>query len=94
MLSNRRFGIASGLGEATAYSHFLMFLNPKFRGPKFKWVNLPDLAASMARCQVGLAGNFGRDQSAMENQAAHMARYTVERCLRESAVQDWLPLSP
>lgn len=92
MLSSRRFGIARQLGEATAYSHFLMFLNPKFRGPKFKWDDLPELAAKMARGQVELAGSFGRDRKAMEDQAAHTARHTIERCFRESKIKDWLPL--
>lgn len=35
-------------GRLAAYEAFVMFLNPKFRGPSFSWEKLPDLAEAKA----------------------------------------------
>lgn len=90
MLSSRRHSIAYQIGVGTAFSHFIMFLNPANRGPLFKWDNLPELAAKMAKGQVGLAGDFKRDEKTMQGIAAAAAKATIERCFKESNIKNWI----
>ena len=92
MLSDKRRYIASVVGAEFGYSHFVMMLNPKYRGPKFTWESLANTAANLAEGQIGLEGNWGRDLKAMRKVAAESARATISFCLRESNIQQWLPL--
>ena len=38
--------------HAVAVHHFAMFHNPKYRGPKFKWENFPEILASYCETQA------------------------------------------
>jgi hypothetical protein len=91
MLSNKRFYIAQSVGSACAHSHFIMYLNPKFRGPNFTWDRLKDMSG-LVGCQVALAGNFGKDLREMERVAVDHYEWTVEHILKESDIRTWMPL--
>jgi len=89
MLSNKRLSIAQQVGQSVAYDLFVMMLNPKYRGENFKWENLKNIAMSLADCQVGLAGVFGKDLLRMKEIARRSAGFTIDSCLKESDIQSW-----
>lgn len=93
MLSNKKFQIAISIGESVAISHFVMMLNPKFRVPKFVWNDLYSIVSKMTICQIGLAGNFGKDQKAMEKIAVEHSKYRLDLLFKDSDVKNWLKLN-
>lgn len=94
MLSNSRYALARSYGEAVAHSNFIWFLNPKNRGPNFRWSDLEHICSSQAKFGIytcSTKGDWGKDQKEMEKQAATSAKYTIQRCLKESDVENWIP---
>ena len=50
---------AEEIGRAVAKSHYEMFLQDKFRGPQFKWENVPGLCERMARAHIPISMPHG-----------------------------------
>lgn len=92
MLSSKRYSIAQGVGVAVATSHFAMFLNPKFRGPRFTWDNLYHIVDSFSRGNLAMQGDFGRDVKEMEEVAAVWGKHQLDSLIKESGVKEWLIL--
>lgn len=92
MLSRKREAIARAVGASVAHNMFTAMLNPKFRGKNFRWEHLEDMAAGMT-VGLGLTGPYPESvEKEMQGIAAVSARYTVQFCLKESNVQEWMPL--
>ena len=84
---------AQAFGRAIATNLFAAMLNPKQRGPAFRWELLEDLAVLRAGAQFGLHVVCSPEEaSSLLRIAKEEAGVQVRMLLRESGVQEWLPL--
>lgn len=84
-------------GRAAATHLFVLTLNPKYRGPNFRWSYLEDEAAEYA-VTMSYSGFTDREwntfKALIKEDAAHSARLTIRELLKDSGVETWLPLPP
>ena len=88
--------VARDYGVAVAYDEFITMLNPKNRGPAFRWENFPARAAKMAQVTVYQA--FSDEEWAcfrrqIQEEAEKSAWDTSEMCLQKSGILDWFTSS-
>lgn len=87
---------AQVMGAAVARSLFISMLNPQFRGKNFTWEKYKQMV--MTRTEISLFMCFPvsvwkRHSKELIECAKHSAKLTAEECLKESGVEEWLPLT-
>ncbi len=94
--STTRILKAQELGQKMAVELFVTFLNPKARGPKFQWSDLPKIVVDLTRTHAdGISLRVPKDP-ALRNEliaaACEAAELEVQRLLKKSGVETWLKL--
>ncbi len=85
---------AQAFGEAVAYHEFAVMLNPKYRGPNFKWEGFVQFA--VRRAEVSCWQSFSdaewkRWEKEIKAAAGNSAKYAAERTMNDSGVLEWWP---
>lgn len=95
MLPVSRLADAQNYGRAVATNLFAEMLNPEYRGPKFRWELLEEMAYRKAEAGFGMhIVCQDRDKSSLLASAKEAAGVQARMLLRVSKVQEWLPLTP
>jgi hypothetical protein len=93
MLSNTRHDYCVRVASITTYSMFVMMLNPKFRGDKFKWDNLYSMCSSNAKFQIEMSNiNWGRDLKLAQECVEKRVKYTLDKIFKDSNIKETTPL--
>lgn len=90
MLSNKRHQLATQIGYDVAISNFVLFLNPKYRGEKFTWDDLPSIVDKWAKLHVELQGKNKKDLKEMQEVASKAAKYKLNYLMKESDLLSWI----
>ena len=85
---------AQAAGEATAYHHFVTMLNPKYRGPNFKWDGFVLYAVGWAEASCWQSfsdAEWKRWKKDIVEAARTSAEYAAKRILKASGLLEWWP---
>ena len=85
---------AQGFGESCASHWFVCMLNPKSRGPNFKWENFVQFVVRKA--EVSCWQSFSDKEwklweKEIKEAACKSAKYAAERILDDSGLLEWWP---
>ena len=78
--------------EATIYQQFIFMLNPKYRGPAFRWDLFPDTV--LKTCDVTLYNSFPLEtfekwEKEIKDIGRIHAQSVIKRVMDESGILDW-----
>jgi hypothetical protein len=90
LLSNKNHQLASQIGYDIAVSNFVLFLNPRYRGEKFTWDNLPSIVDKWVKLHVEMQGKNKRYLKEMQEVASSAAKYKLNWLMEESDLLSWV----
>ena len=76
------------------YDQFIMLLNPKFRGPTWKWEDFETSAVMLAKVsifQLLAEGDYSAFKPKIQEAAIHTARHYARLVLKDSGIVEWWP---
>jgi len=85
---------AQAVGEAIANHHFVTMLNPKYRGPNFKWGDFVPYAVGWAEASCWQSfsdAEWKRWKEDIVKAACTSAEYAAGRLLKKSGLLEWWP---
>jgi hypothetical protein len=80
--------------DAVVQHEFATMLNPKYRGPNWRWDKFVDFATRWAKTTVWQSftdAEWKRWQKKIESDARRIAKITAERLMKESGILEWWP---
>lgn len=80
--------------RAVAYDTFVNFLNPKYRGPNWKWSFFREYTIRQVKISVYQSFSdeeWGIFESQILETAEHNARFWAEEILKDSGILEWWP---
>ena len=83
-----------GLAHAIVHHTFVSMLNPKYRGPAWRWENFPDFCArhAAATCWSSFSSDdWARWKEDIQQDIAARAAGYAQECLDTSGILDWWP---
>jgi hypothetical protein len=97
MLPAKYAKIAQSHVEAIIYREFIAMLNPKYRGPAFRWDLFPNTV--LRTCDVSLFNSFPLNayekwETEIRAVGHNHAQMVVKKIMEESGILEWWPETP
>jgi hypothetical protein len=86
---------AQQIGHISAKDLFISMLNPNYRGKNFTWERYKEMAVRVAEKQVFTSFTdavWAKHEDKLLEAARNSAKLSVDQCLKESDVENWMPL--